>query len=362
MANKTLTDIYNENKIFNILEIFVGFIFFIQRSINNLFAKNTNNILIISLHNIGDTVFTIFAIKEITKKHINSKIFILTFNGISDIYYKGGINFKSIEINKNSSTFNNRLPSLSLVKKIKKIEPEIIYDITGTSISALLTAFQKSKYKYGMNITLFSKVYHKFYKIRNKPHLIDRYFDIIEHNSTDDEKSFPLKYNINDPIMIYPFAGWKAKEWGIKNFIYLANRLSQKNKILFLLGDKDLPNDIKSELNTDIKIIYTKTLTELFEIAENISLMISNDSGPLYIANMLGKPTFTIYGPTNPDFSKPYGNEHKTINKKLICSPYKDKQYCYTFAGYYCPDYLCMNQLTVDEVIVKIYSFIYDRK
>lgn len=358
MENKTLTDIYNENKIFKLLEIIPGIIFHIQRVINSLITKKTNNLLIISLHNIGDTIFTLFAVKEIVKRNQYSNIFILTYAEMSIIYNKGGIKFTEIEIDKKKEIIKNRIPKLSLINKIKNINPEIIYDITGTSVSAILTAFQKSKNKYGINITLFNKVYHKFYNIRNKPHLIDRYFDILEYNSTDEEKNFPLKYNIGGPIMIYPFAGWKAKEWGIKNFIELANKLSTNHEVWFLLGDKDLPKDIISEINKKIKIIYTKSITELFDILENISLIISNDSGPLYIANMLGKKTFTIYGPTNPEFSKPYGEEHKIINNKLPCSPEKDKQYCYTFAGYYCPDYLCMNQLTVDEVLVNVYKLI----
>ena len=80
------------------------------------------------------------------------------------------------------------------------------------------------------------------------------------------------------------------------------------------------------------------------------SLLISNDSGPIYLADYFGVPTLSIYGPTNPEFSMPLSKHHDFIQKKLNCSPKKNEQYCFTDGGYYCPSYECMNQLTVDEV------------
>jgi heptosyltransferase-2 len=79
--------------------------------------------------------------------------------------------------------------------------------------------------------------------------------------------------------------------------------------------------------------------------------MISNDSGPLYIASLMGKPTFTIYGPTNPLFHLPLGSKHNYIRHLISCSPAETEKYCFTNAGRDgCPSFECMNQLKVDEV------------
>jgi len=69
------------------------------------------------------------------------------------------------------------------------------------------------------------------------------------------------------------------------------------------------------------------------------------------------KPTFTIYGPTNPDYSKPFGNFHQQINKTLICSPVEN-QYCELDAGRNCPSNECMFLLNADFVTGKILEFI----
>ncbi len=74
---------------------------------------------------------------------------------------------------------------------------------------------------------------------------------------------------------------------------------------------------------------------------------------------MLGNPTVTIYGPTNPDYSFPFGDNHKYINKTIHCSPEKNKQYCNTHAGLVgCPAFKCMELLDVDEVYNRLLPFV----
>jgi len=89
----------------------------------------------------------------------------------------------------------------------------------------------------------------------------------------------------------------------------------------------------------------------LIEHINSCSIFIGNDSGPIYIASLLGKPTITIYGPTNPEYSRPIGEHHHVIANTIKCSPEKNKQYCFTTAGMFgCPSFECMNLLNVDEV------------
>ncbi len=120
-----------------------------------------------------------------------------------------------------------------------------------------------------------------------------------------------------------------------------------------------LPEDIKENiLQKNIPLSITETMEELISKIKESSVFISNDTGPLYIANLLGKATFTIYGPTNPEFSLPFGNYHAYIQKKIECSPEPGHQYCFTLAGVYCPLYECMNQLSLQEVYDSVKPFL----
>jgi ADP-heptose:LPS heptosyltransferase len=93
------------------------------------------------------------------------------------------------------------------------------------------------------------------------------------------------------------------------------------------------------------------------------SAFIGNDSGPIYIASLLDKPTFTLFGPTNPEFSLSSGEHHRYIAKSLKCSPAKNTQYCFTQAGQNgCPAFECMNLLGLDEVNRCIRLFLEENK
>ena len=117
--------------------------------------------------------------------------------------------------------------------------------------------------------------------------------------------------------------------------------------------------EIEQFVDRNIPVIQTTSIEELINKIKACSVFISNDSGPLYIANLLGKPTFTIYGPTNPDYSLPFGKFHKFVQKKISCSP-NGTQYCYLQAGLNCPSYECMIQLSVEEVKVSVHEFLSD--
>lgn len=121
-----------------------------------------------------------------------------------------------------------------------------------------------------------------------------------------------------------------------------------------------LNNQIEDKLKLKkIKYIVTNSVQELIDEIKNSTLMISNDSGPIHIASILSKPTFTIYGPTNPNFILPLGDSHSYIQKKISCSPQNNQHYCFTNAGRNgCPSFECMNQLKVNEVHNQIIQFI----
>jgi ADP-heptose:LPS heptosyltransferase len=62
------------------------------------------------------------------------------------------------------------------------------------------------------------------------------------------------------------------------------------------------------------------TLTELGALLRRMSLVISNDSGPMHIAAAVGARVLGIYGPTRPELQGPYGEGHRTVRKEgLAC-------------------------------------------
>lgn len=330
-----------------------------------IYSKNSDaaeNVAIISLHKIGDSVFTIPAIKAITDSYDSQKIFLIAYTE-TKIIFKDLVQEQNITtLDKKEFLFHNRIATRKARKIIDDIKPKIIIDLTGSITSASLI-YKSSAYKiFGMNEKYFKSIYSDFTEIRKKPHLIERYCEVAELflNKKVDRNSFeyPIKFQKDGAILVHPFAGWTAKEWGLKRYINLTERLIKNYDASLIFQNGEIKNEIIDYLIVNnVKFIQTNSLEELISEIKKCSLFIGNDSGPLYLASYLGKPTFTIYGPTNPDYSKPFGNFHQQIKKSLKCSP-TENQYCELEAGRNCPSNECMFLLNGDIVTTKILEFI----
>lgn len=331
------------------------------RYFSKLGRKNSSKILVICLHRIGDTIFTFPAIRMLIEK-FGERVTILCYNhtrGILRLLFEDD---KLISIDKNLFVYKGWFATSGARKIVKNINPEIVIDLTGSVTSASLILFLKAKKTYGINIDYFKFLYDHYLPIRKTPHLMDRYANIVSKFLKSEISNKYYHYNVKNngiaKILVHPFAGWKAKEWRFNNYIKLVEYLNRFYKTYLIFEKKVIQKDVIDELkNKRIPIITTDSLSELISEIKSCSVFVGNDSGPLYIASVLGKPTFSIYGPTNPLFSLPFGNDHKYIMKNLKCSPQKD-QYCFTFGGVYCPTHDCTSLLPFEEVKNGLISFL----
>ncbi|GAB4295019.1 MAG: hypothetical protein Kow0098_16990 [Ignavibacteriaceae bacterium] len=333
--------------------------------IRKFYSSGTNEnkgVVIIALHRLGDTVFCMPAIRQIIREYSDEKITIVCFPETRPILELEFKKHNIVTIDKNSTWFNRRFARKESRNKINVLKPKIIFDLTGIPLSASLVYSVRSDCKVGMNIPALKNLYHHFTYIREKPHLMDRYIEVVNLivplPDGNEFVSFPPMKKADGDIIIHPFAIRKAKEWNLNNFIILARKLSEDFNVKIVAPPEFIDQEIVTEINlSGLKYIETKSVTELISVLRDCSVMIGNDSGPVYIAAVLGKPTITIYGPTNPSHSFPRGGTHKFIRHKLKCSPTYN-QYCYTLAGMFCPSQECLEAIDVTTVYSEVVAFL----
>jgi len=303
-----------KNKIFDLIFEFLSST--LLSLIRNCTRKNlSGNIIIISLHKLGDAVFTIPTVIKVFEHFSNKNVYVLTFSENKNIYNTIPKNEYIIPLEKDDFFLGGRIASKNARNILKNLQPNIIFDLTGNIASASLIASSKAKEIIGMNIKYCKTIYDVFIPIKNEPHLIDRYLDVIKKYLNLDEnkiiKEFPVNFQTNGKILIHPFAGWKAKEWNLNKFIELADLLNEEYEVEIVSPENLIPEDIIHDIRDhQMPLSFTTSINDLVNKIKECSVFISNDSGPLYIANLLGKATFTIYGPTNPEFSHPFGKHH----------------------------------------------------
>ena len=139
----------------------------------------------------------------------------------------------------------------------------------------------------------------------------------------------------------------RAKRWPAERYAELADRLQlDADANVILIGAKD-ESDVAAKVWESCKVkptnIAGKTdLSEAVSILASIDLLISNDMGLAHVAPAVGTETIVIFGPTNPETTRPFSDRATLIREDVDCSPCMLRD---------CPiDHRCMTRISVDEV------------
>ena len=144
-----------------------------------------------------------------------------------------------------------------------------------------------------------------------------------------------------------------AKRWSAERYAEVASRVSAEIPCRWLLfgGSKDveIANRIESELRERFKdpravvnVAGKTTLMELCELIKFCRLFLTNDTGPMHLADALGTPLVAIFGSTSAELTGPKGKHTRVVHVPVECSP------CFLRE---CPiDFRCMKRITVDQV------------
>lgn len=155
-------------------------------------------------------------------------------------------------------------------------------------------------------------------------------------------------------IGINPGAAYgTAKCWPLEKFRALAfELLKDEDLYLVFFGNADtvsLVKDICQGLTARaINLAGITSLRELACIIKDCDVFVTNDSGPMHIADAFQTPLVALFGSTDHLATGPYGQPEAVIHKQVSCSP------CFKRV---CPiDFRCMNQISVEEVVQAIFK------
>lgn len=111
------------------------------------------------------------------------------------------------------------------------------------------------------------------------------------------------------------------KRWPSENFIELSKLLFAQTEIehIFIIGAENEAKVCDEITQSDPRITNLCSQTTLLEIPvwlNNAELIVGNDTGASHIAASSNSPLITLFGPTNPTQSKPYGQKSITLQAK----------------------------------------------
>ncbi len=162
-----------------------------------------------------------------------------------------------------------------------------------------------------------------------------------------------VKENSKIIIAIAPGSVWFTKKWKTKYYKILANKLSERNFGIALIGSKD-ERDICEEVlpkNNGINFAGKLSLLESAAVISKCDLMICNDSGALHIANGVKTDVFAFFGPTVQSIGYyPFRKNDFVFEREMECRP------CGSHGGKSChlKHHDCMEKIYPEEVFKKV--------
>ncbi|MGC1878507.1 MAG: lipopolysaccharide heptosyltransferase II [Rhabdochlamydiaceae bacterium] len=137
-----------------------------------------------------------------------------------------------------------------------------------------------------------------------------------------------------------------AKCWLPERFREVTERLLRNRDVYIVYFGDQATTSLVKEICAGLpsRVINLAGMTSLRELSSLIShcdVILTNDSGPMHIADAIGTPIVALFGSTSEVVTGPY-RSGTLIHKHVECSP------CYQRT---CPiDFRCMKRIEADEV------------
>ena len=140
----------------------------------------------------------------------------------------------------------------------------------------------------------------------------------------------------------------RAKVWQASRYAEVASKLAETRdgQVVILGGVTEglLAEEVRAGVPKErVLMLQGKTsLGELMGVLSELSVFLTNDSGPMHLAAALGVPTVAVFGPTDSRETGPYSSIARVVREPVECSPclYRD-----------CPiDHRCMERVTPERV------------
>jgi heptosyltransferase-2 len=342
--------------------------------------KEIEKILVIRFSSLGDIILTTPVLENLKEKFPRSQIYFLTKSKYSDLLVHDPrihtlIKFDPKNKHKGIKGF------VRLVKELNSNNFDILIDLHSNLRSFFLRRLVKSNTKIKYRKRWFSRflmVRFKFLKTKSVSTL-ESYLKVFKklqiepeektpilfvgQNEIDFSNKFLLEAGIKkDDIVIgvHPGAKWETKRWDKEKFEQVCRSLIKKENLrIILFGDSDDEELIRkiAEKLPDPRVIIAigLSLNRLMGLIQNCDCLITNDSGPMHIAEGFRVPVIAIFGPTHPKLGfAPNGPENVVLCANVKCSP------CSLHGEKKCSkkSRLCMDLITPNMVVEAVESLL----
>jgi heptosyltransferase-1 len=230
--------------------------------------------------------------------------------------------------------FNRRAGKVLLRcwRRLREVRPGVAIDFQGLIQSALVGRAARAQQFYGFDrVSVREPLAAMLYTDRLRPtarHMVERNLELAKFAGAAvqtaeawlpagaEEGLLPA----GPFVLTNPLAGWKSKQWPLKNYELVAQRLQHQGVELVA----NVPPQAAGEFQ-DLKHVqlHSSSISGLIAATRRAAAVLGVDSGPLHLAAALRKPGVALFGPTDPERNGPYGGTIDVVRMAGAVTTYK---------------------------------------
>jgi heptosyltransferase-1 len=161
--------------------------------------------------------------------------------------------------------------------------------------------------------------------------------------------------------VVFPAARWETKVWPADRFAAVIDRMAAELHLPAVLAgsasERPACDSVAAKCGgRPANLAGATTLRQVAALIDGARLVLTNDSGPMHIADALQRPLVALFGPTNPLRTGPYHRGDSVVRLVLPCSP------CYLRELHRCRyGHVCMKDLDANRVFEAVASLLKTR-
>jgi len=169
-------------------------------------------------------------------------------------------------------------------------------------------------------------------------HLTERYFDVLQPLGIESrplEFTFPTNDEIVDEMRqkyfnhegryvgLFPGAGHPSRCWPLHKFAELSRQqIAAGLRPVVFLGPEEagMIGQVRSTFAPDVEVIDGLNIPQFIACASQLSVFVTNDTGPMHLAASAGTPIVLLLGETAPLTYLPLTQKLKIVQKQAVGS------------------------------------------
>jgi len=328
---------------------------------------NPANILVIDFGQLGDVVLSLPALRALREHFQHARITVMVGKPGAELVRLSGYANETLAVDRVALRDGSKLLSIGrifkLVRDVRERKFDFIIDLhslSETNLLGFLSGAAKRLYsrRPGRSLDFLANFeprppVEEDHRLR---HLVDRYLDVIGPLGIANAERFPrLRTRADDVAVIdkllkkekaeagspligfFPGAGHPSRCWPLERFAELAEYLQRNDRIrpIVFAGpeERHMVPQIKKLFPRSTIIFDQLSIPQLAAAQARLSVLVSNDTGPMHVAAAVGTPVVLLLDRRAPQSYIPLGDHHRVIYNSTIAEITVDEVYEVTRAA-----------------------------